>query len=189
MWCDDQGGGDGDTTHVSFLAPAPPLPLGISPPPRTLPTSSVKGHVHTLLLDRRLRSYPSSDPLSMRISMSTGLPEPHPDEHEPFNKTGSPLSAGVSLVLPLPCSSSLLAPPKPRHRGHWRAITLCPPHRPIHPQDPTDCTSSYVLLFNRLQPGQLPTGEERHIYISGKTDPCTSPVRSQNPQKAGRKQV
>ena len=80
-------------------------------------------------------------------------------------------------------------PPKPRHRGHWRDITLRPPHRPIHPQDPTDCTSSYVLLFNQLQPRQLPIGEERHIYISGKTDPCTSPVRSQNLQKAGRKQV
>ena len=77
---------------------------------RTLPTSSVKGQVHTLLLDRRLRSYPASALLLMRIWTSTGLPEPHPDEHEPFNETGSPLSAGVSSVLPFQCSSSLLVP-------------------------------------------------------------------------------
>ena len=31
-------------------------------------------------------------------------------------------------------------------------------------------------------------GEKRHIYISGKMDPCTLPVRSQNQQKAGRNQ-
>ena len=120
----------------------------------------------------------------MRIWTSTGLPEPHPDEHEPFNETGSPLSAGVSLVLPLQCSSSLLAPQAktqgPLERHHTASSA---------PSNPTDCTSSYVLLFNQLQPRQLPIGEERHIYISGKTDPCTSPVRSQNLQKAGRKQV
>ena len=32
-------------------------------------------------------------------------------------------------------------------------------------------------------------GEKRHIYISGKMDPCTLPVRSQKRQKAGRNQA
>lgn len=64
VWCDDQGGGDGDTTHVSFLAPAPPPPLGISPPPGPCPrplwkaTSTLSSYIDAFAATRALPRSP-----------------------------------------------------------------------------------------------------------------------------------
>ena len=154
---------------------------------RTLPTSSVKGQVHTLLLDWRLRSYPSSAPLLMRISTSTGLPEPHPDEHEPFNETGSPLSAGGLLGAPPP---TFLLPPGPPSQdtgvtGEPARCVFCI----VQSTPKTPLTVPPICCYlTDLSRDHFLWGEKRHIYISGKMDPCTLPVRSQNRQKAGRNQ-
>lgn len=186
VWCEDEAE---EVTPLTspFLAPVPRPPLGIIPPLGRCLRPSVKGHVHTLPLRPRSRSHPSSALLLMRIWTSTGLPE-LPRWTWALQWNWIPTECRGLLGDPPPTFPPPLLVPQAKIQGRLEEPPRASLHRAPPARDPTDCIS-YVLLFNWLQPGQLLMGGEEGYLHQWENGFCTPPVRSQNWQKAGRKQT
>lgn len=149
------GGRGGDTTHISFPGchPTPSIrPL--------LPTFSVKGHVHTHLLDRCPLS--SALPASRHGSVQPrATQKPHLSEHEPFNETRSQPNVEAS-----PAFCPGLSAPFPALQGQDARGQQS--ERPLAASAPlSNSLPSCHCLFPPLccyfsQDGSLPR-KERHI--------------------------
>lgn len=154
------GGRGGDTTHISFPGchPTPSIrPL--------LPTFSVKGHVHTHLLDRCPLS--SALPASRHGSVQPrATQKPHLSEHEPFNETRFQPNVEASPAF-CPGLSAPSQPSKAKMPGASSLSTLLlpQPHYPIHSQAAT----AFSLLCVATSTRMAPYLGRRGLFLPGET--------------------
>lgn len=98
--------GSGSTTSPGHLSSS-----------RFLPTSSVKGHVPTHLLDWCLHSYPSSAPLLMQICTSKCLPDASPGWMLALQQNLIPTEGRGLLGASPPGFPTTPQSPEPRYKG------------------------------------------------------------------------